>query len=101
MWPTPAEWQILRFTLAVCALSTLVILPIGVALAWPLARYRWPGKLIVETIVTLPLVLPPVATGLILLKLLGRRGPVGGFLHDSFDLDIVFTWRAVLIALGV
>src|SRR3954465_8847771 len=101
MWPTPAEWDIGRFTLAVCALSALVILPIGIALAWPLARYRWPGKLIIETIVTLPLVLPPVATGLILLKLLGRRGPVGGLLYRGLHLDVVFTWRAVVIAAAV
>jgi molybdate transport system permease protein len=101
MWPTPAEWDIVRFTLAVCALSTLLILPIGIALAWPLARYRWPGKLIIETIVTLPLVLPPVATGLILLKLLGRRGPIGGLLYRGLHLDVVFTWRAVVIAAAV
>jgi molybdate transport system permease protein len=78
-----------------------LILPIGIALAWPLARYRWPGKLIIETIVTLPLVLPPVATGLILLKLLGRRGPIGNFLYENMHLDIVFTWRAVVIAAAV
>jgi len=55
----------------------------------------------VETLIALPLVLPPVATGLILLKLFGRRGPIGGFLHDTLGVDVVFTWRAVLIALGV
>lgn len=55
----------------------------------------------VETLVSLPLVMPPVATGLILLKLFGRRGPLGGFLHDSLNLDVVFTWRGVLIALSV
>ena len=82
MWPTPAEWQIVGFTLVVCALSTLIILPFGLAVAWPLARYRWPGKILVETLVTLPLVLPPVATGLILLKFLGRRSGVGRFLHE-------------------
>jgi molybdate transport system permease protein len=71
------------------------------AAAWLLARREWPGKSVVETLLTLPLVMPPVATGLILLKLLGRRGAIGGFLHDTFDLDIVFTWRGVLIALGV
>lgn len=98
---SPAEWQIVRFTLGACALSTLVILPIGIAVAWPLARYRWTGKLFVETIVTLPLVLPPVATGLVLLKLLGRRGTVGAFFHDRLGLDIVFTWRAVVIAAAV
>jgi molybdate transport system permease protein len=98
---TASEWQIVWFTAWVSALSTLVILPPGVAVAWLLARRDWPGKSVVETIVTLPLVLPPVATGLILLKILGRRGPVGSFLHNRFNLDIVFTWRAVLVALGV
>jgi len=95
------EWQIVWFTAWVSALSTIVILPFGLGVAWLLARYAWRGKSLVETFITLPLVMPPVATGLILLKLLGRRGAVGGFLHNHFDLDIVFTWRAVLIALGV
>jgi molybdate transport system permease protein len=98
---TTEEWQIVWFTAWVSACSTLVILPFGVALAWLLARGHWPGKSILETVIALPLVLPPVATGLLLLKLLGRRGVIGGFLHDSLGIDVVFTWRAVLIALGV
>ncbi len=101
MWLAPAEWQIVRFTLGVCALSTLLILPIGLAVAWFLARRSWPGKTFVETLVTLPLVIPPVATGLVLLKVLGRRGALGNFLHGHFDADIVFTWRAVVIAAAV
>ncbi len=98
---TSEEWQIVWFTAWVAALSTLVILPFGLALAWALARRDWPGKSIVETLVSLPLVMPPVATGLILLKILGRRGAVGGFLHDKFNFDVIFTWRAVLLALSV
>ena len=98
---TAPEWQIVWFTAWVSALSTVVILPPGLAVAWLMARYEWPGKSIVETLISLPLVMPPVATGLILLKLLGRRGALGSFLHDTLDLDIVFTWRGVLIALGV
>ena len=101
MWLTPAEWQIVRFTLAVCALSTVIILPVGLAVAWPLARHRWPGKLLVETLVTLPLVLPPVATGLLLLKLFSRRGGVGQFLHERLGIEVVFTWRAVVAAATV
>jgi molybdate transport system permease protein len=101
MWLTPAEWQIVGFTLAACALSTLVILPFGLAVAWPLARYRWPGKLVLETLVTLPLVLPPVATGLLLLKFFSRRGAVGQFLHKHLGIDVVFTWRAVIVAAAV
>jgi molybdate transport system permease protein len=95
------EWQIVWFTAWVSALSILAILPAGLAVAWLLAKGNWPGKSLVETVVTLPLVMPPVATGLILLNVLGRHGWVGGFFHDHLGWDIVFTWRAVLIALGV
>jgi molybdate transport system permease protein len=98
---TLEDWQIVWFTTWVAALNTLVILPFGLALAWLLARRDWPGKSIVETLVSLPLVMPPVATGLILLQLFGRRGPIGGWLHNDLNVDIIFTWRAVLLALGV
>ena len=95
------EWQILGLTLRTAALATLLIVPPGLAIAWLLARRRWRGKSLVETLVALPLVMPPVATGLILLQLLGRRGPIGGWLHRTFDFDVVFTWRAVVIAMMV
>jgi molybdate transport system permease protein len=94
-------WQITWFTLGVATLSTLAILPFGVALAWLLARRDWPGKSLVETVVALPLVMPPVATGLLLLKLLGRRGPLGGWLEVTFGWEIVFTWRGVVVATAV
>jgi molybdate transport system permease protein len=89
------------FTLGVALLSTLLILPGGVALGWLLARRQWPGKVLVETFVALPLVIPPVATGLILLKLFGRRGVLGRFFENTFGLEIVFTWKAVVIATAV
>lgn len=95
------SWQFIRFTVAMAAVSTLVILPFGLALAWLLARRAWPGKALVETLVSLPLVLPPVVTGLVLLKLLGRRGPLGHWLHATWGVDVVFTWKAVVIALAV
>jgi molybdate transport system permease protein len=95
------DWRLIWFTVWVSLFSTLLILPFGLAISWVLARRQWPGKSIVETLISLPLVMPPVATGLILLKLLGRRGAIGGFLHHQFDFDIVFTWRAVVIALCV
>lgn len=95
------ELQILGITLRTAALSTLLILPPALATAWLLARYRWRGKSLLETLVALPLVMPPVATGLILLEVLGRRGPVGGWLHRTFGVDIVFTWRAVVAAMMV
>jgi len=94
-------WRIIWFTLAVALASTALILAPAVALAWALARRDWRGKPLVETLVSLPLVMPPVAVGLILLKLLGRRGVAGRFLHNAFALDVVFTWKAVLIALAV
>ena len=100
-WLTTEEWHVVGFTLGVSALGTLFILPPGTVLAWLLARRTWPGKALVETVVTLPLVLPPVATGLILLRLLGRRGPVGGWLERTAGLEIVFTWRAVVVATAV
>ncbi|MDQ6625395.1 MAG: molybdate ABC transporter permease subunit [Verrucomicrobiota bacterium] len=95
------EWRIALFTLGVCALSTAIITPFGLALAYLLARKRWRGKTIVEAIVTIPLVIPPVATGLILLRLLGRRSGLGALLHNYLGVDIVFTWRAVVIASAV
>jgi molybdate transport system permease protein len=96
-----ADWQVVWFTAWVSALSTLAIFPAGIAMAWLLARHDWRGKSIVETLVSLPLVIPPVATGLILLKLFSRRGPIGGFIENTLGVEIVFTWKAVLIALGV
>lgn len=89
------------FTLGVALLSTLLILPPGVALGWLLARRRWPGKTLVETLVALPLVIPPVATGLILLKLFGRRGPLGLLVQNVFGVEIIFTWKAVVLATAV
>jgi len=82
-------------------MSTLLVLPVGLALAWCLARLQWRAKALLETVVTLPLVLPPVVTGLALLKLFGGRGPIGRWLHEVFGWDVIFTWRAVVIALGV
>lgn len=93
--------HITAFTLGVALLSTLLIVPPGVALGWLLARRQWPGKVLVETLVALPLVIPPVATGLILLKLFGRRGPLGRFFEEVLGVEIVFTWKAVVLATAV
>lgn len=92
--------NVTSFSLAMAALATLIMLPPGVMLAWLLARQRFPGRSVLETLVSLPLVLPPVATGLILLKLLGRRGPIGRMLEDA-GFEIIFTWKAVVIAMVV
>lgn len=98
---TAEAWQIVFFTIWVSALSTLLILPAGVAVAWLLARRDWPGKAVVETVAMLPLFLPPVATGLLLLMFFGRRGYLGSILHHGLGLEIVFTWRAVVLACAV
>jgi molybdate transport system permease protein len=97
---TAEAWQIVFFTIKVSALSTLLILPPGIAIAWLLARRDWPGKAFVETAVMLPLFVPPVATGLLLLMLFGRKGPLGSALN-GLGVEIVFTWRAVVIACAV
>jgi molybdate transport system permease protein len=94
-------WQITWFTVAVAAGSTVLISPFGVALAWLLARKDWPGKSLVETLVALPLFIPPVATGLVLLKVFSRRGPLGGFLESSLGWQIVFSWRGVVLAAAI
>ena len=88
-------------TLGIAALSLLSILPGGVALGWLLARRHWRGKALVETLVALPMVVPPVATGLVLLKLFGRRGPLGAFFERTLGIEIVFTWKAVVLATAV
>lgn len=92
--------RVVMFSVVMAVLATAVMLPPGIALAWLLARRNFPGRTVVETLVSLPLVLPPVATGLILLRLLGRRGLVGRWL-DQLGIDVVFTWKAVVIAMAV
>ena len=93
-------WQITLFSISVGLASTLLILPFGIALAWLFARKQWPLKSIVETAVLLPLVMPPVSTGLILLKIFGRRSPLGQWLYER-GIEIVFNWKGVLIAMSV
>ena len=94
---TGAELAIVGFTLRIAALGTALILVPGILVALALARYRGPGKSILETILALPLVLPPTAVGMVLLSLLARRGRVGRWL-DAAGIEIVFTWKAVLLA---
>ena len=93
-------WQITWFTVACAVTATVIVLPFGVGLAWLLARRRFPGRSLVETLVSLPLVMPPVATGLILLTLFSRRGLVGGWL-ERLGIDVVFTWKAVVLAMAI
>jgi len=93
----PLVW----FTALTAGVATILVAPLAIGLAWMLVRRPFPGKAIVETLVLMPLVVPPVATGLVLLKLLGRRGPLGAWTHEALGLDVAFTGRAVVIAMGV
>jgi molybdate transport system permease protein len=93
-------WTIARFTVTMALLATALVLPPAIAVGWVLARRDFRGKTLLETIVSLPLVLPPVASGLMLLWLFGRRSPVGRLL-DAFGIQVIFTWKAVVIAMMV
>jgi len=98
---SPETLRVLGFSLGVAALATALIIPPGYALAWLLARKQWRGKTLVESLVVFPLVLPPVATGLFLLYLLGARGPLGGLVSMLGAGDILFTGKAVVLASAV
>lgn len=97
---TAEELSLIGFSLAVAGLATLFILPVGVAAAYGLARWDGPGKGAVETVLSLPLVLPPTAVGLVLLELLAARGPLGRVL-DAVGVEVVFTPKAVVLASAV
>ena len=92
--------EITFFTIATALAATLLMVPPGLFLAWLLARKRFRGRVLVETLVSLPLVMPPVATGLILLMLFSPRGPIGRWLA-AIGIDVIFTWRAVVLAMTV
>jgi len=93
-------WHIAWLTVSLALLATLVVLPPGVLLAWVLARRQFPGKTVVETLVSLPLVMPPVATGVILLYLVGSRSPIGRALA-AVGVEVLFTRKAVVMAMAV
>jgi len=93
-------WATTAFTVLMGLLSTLVAMPLAMGVAWLLARRHFRGKPVVETVVTLPLVLPPVATGYLLLQMLGVSAPVGRLL-DAIGVEVVFTWKAVVLAMVV
>jgi molybdate transport system permease protein len=97
---SPETWAIARFTVLMSLIATALVLPPAIGIGWLLARRNFPGKTLLETIVSLPLVLPPVASGLLLLWLFGRRSPVGRAL-DAAGIEIIFTWKAVVIAMMV
>ena len=98
---TDAEWQAIALSLRVALVSVAGSLPLGVAMAWLLARRQFPGKLLFDGLVHLPLVVPPVVVGYGLLVLLGRRGPIGGWLHDELGITLIFTWKGAALASAV
>jgi molybdate transport system permease protein len=98
---TGEDWQAVLLSVQIAALAALLSLPAGIALGWLLARKTFRGKAALETLVNLPLVMPPVVTGLLLLYLLGKRGWIGGWLHSTFGVEIALTWRAAVVAVAV
>ena len=98
---SPAETEALLLSLRVGLWSVVLSLPPGLLVAWLLARRAFPGKFLLNGVVHLPLVVPPVVVGYLLLMLLGRRGPLGGLLEAWFGISVAFTWKGAAVAAGV
>src|SRR5919206_2373971 len=98
---TPDEWTAVLLSLRIAVVATLAALPFGIAIAWLLARKEFWGKALLDGLVHLPLVLPPVVTGYLLLISFGRRGPIGAFLADAFGIVFSFRWTGAALAAGV
>ena len=99
--PTTEEWEILQLSLRVAFWSVLVSLPFAVATAYALARSNFRGKTLFDATVHLPLVLPPVVVGYLLLLVFGRRGPVGAWLEEWFGIIFAFRWTGAALAAGI
>jgi len=100
-WLTPEEWTAVRLSLVVATTAMLASLPLGLAIAWLLARGRFWGKSLLDAVIHLPLILPPVVTGYLLLVGFGRRGPIGQFLYDWFGIILSFRWTGAALACAV
>ncbi|MBN9019351.1 MAG: molybdate ABC transporter permease subunit [Rhizobiales bacterium] len=98
---TPEEWTAIDLSLKVATVATLASLPVGIAMAMLLARGRFPGRSLLAGIVSLPLVLPPVVTGYLLLLAFGRKGPIGAFLDQTFGLVFAFRWTGAALASAI
>ena len=98
---TPDEWVAIRLSIRIAVVATVVALPFGIAVAWLLARKDFWGKSLLDGLVHLPLVLPPVVTGYLLLISFGRRGPIGAFLADNFGIVFSFRWTGAALACGI
>lgn len=98
---TAAEIEAVRLSLSIAARSVLVSLPFAVLFAWVLARGKWRGKILLDAVVHLPLVLPPVVVGYLLLLLFGIRGPIGHWLNEVFGVQLIFTSNGAALATAV
>jgi molybdate transport system permease protein len=98
---SPEEWTALLLSLKIATAATLASLPFGILIAYVLARYRFPGRMLLDGVVHLPLVLPPVVTGYVLLVLFGRRGPIGTLLADHLGIVLSFRWTGAALASAV
>jgi molybdate transport system permease protein len=98
---TPEEWAAVRLSLLVATTATAASLPFGVAVAWLLARRQFWGKSLIDTLVHLPLIMPPVVTGYLLLLTFGRRTPIGAFLADEFGIVFSFRWTGAALACAI
>jgi molybdate transport system permease protein len=98
---TPEEWEAIHLSLRVATVAMIGSLPFGIFMAWLLARVRFPGRAIVDGIVHLPLVMPPVVTGYLLLLAFGRRGPIGQFLESTFGIVLAFNWTGAALAAAI
>jgi molybdate transport system permease protein len=98
---TPAEWEAIHLSIRIATVAMVGSLPFGIAVAYLLARGRFPGRTLVDGIVHLPLVMPPVVTGYLLLLLLGRRGPIGRFLEETFGIVLAFRWTGAAVACAI
>jgi molybdate transport system permease protein len=100
-WLTPDEWRAVALSLRVSFWATMISLPLGIAVAYVLARYRFWGHQLLNGLVHLPLILPPVVTGYLLLLTFGRKGAVGAFLDETFGLVFAFRWTGAALAAAV
>jgi molybdate transport system permease protein len=100
-WLSPQEWQAVTLSLRVSFWATVVSLPFGILVAYALARWQFWGKQVLNGLVHLPLILPPVATGYLLLLTFGRRGPVGQLLEQWFGIVLAFRWTGAALAAAV
>ena len=98
---TPEEWTAVELSIRIALLATLATLPLAIFAGYALARWSFPGKALLNSLLHLPLVLPPVVTGYLLLRLFGKNGPLGAFLYETFGITLAFRWTGAALAAGI